>query len=94
MNTAGSAVQGDAVPDLAVRGELGLERGNFGSENEGGVLANAIERRKDLLAQRPVLFLQVEVRDLHAPRSFSPFRRAGPLARGRPLDDSTGCGER
>jgi hypothetical protein len=51
---------------LAILGECLLEALNLFSKNEGRVLANAVERRLDLIAQQTVLGFQVEVGDGYA----------------------------
>ena len=65
MQGARARVQGHAVCDAAVGGELLLESGHLLAENERRRSADAVQRGEDLLSEAVVLHLQVEVGNLH-----------------------------
>ena len=65
MERARARVQGHAVPDAAVGGELFLEARDLLAENERRRSADAVQRGEALVSEAVVLQLQVEVGDLH-----------------------------
>ena len=73
MSSAISASSSASVPDdtaiacgmPSMRGELALERVDLGPHDEALAVADARDGGEDLVAQRPVLGLEIEQRDAH-----------------------------
>ena len=55
----------DRVADAELRGELALERVHLGPHDEALAVADARDRGENLVAQRPVLRLEIEQRNGH-----------------------------
>ena len=93
MPSAISATSSASVPDdtpiasrhAEVRGQLALERLDLRAEDEALAVADARDRREDLVADRPVLRLEIEQRHRRAGRGGHRTTISGAPQSGRSL---------